>query len=137
MAHCVISAILDTDAGDALVPACVVHTTHAPCPHDGEPASPAPPHVYGEALGPDGRDGALRAWRIRTHRQRPLIIHKTDSVRGIEDHVTSGEVHPCWCGAEILAAEGESGRNRAHIIPDKDITTTDQASPSGLDTWEF
>ena len=36
MAECVISAIHDTDEG-GMVPACVVHTTFAPCPHDGEP----------------------------------------------------------------------------------------------------
>ena len=41
MAHCVISAIADADVDDALVPACIVHTTHAPCTHDGEPANPA------------------------------------------------------------------------------------------------
>ncbi len=102
MAECVISAIVDTDDGYSLVPACVVHTTYAPCPHDGEPACPAPLHFF---HGNGTRDDALRMWRLRTHAQRPLIIH-TGSIPDPYDHVYEDEVLPCPCGAEILSATG-------------------------------
>lgn len=97
MAECVISAIVDTDNGNALVPACVVHTMYAPCPHDGEPADPAPLHMF----APTARHDAIRMWRLRTHRQRPLIIH-TDRIPDPEDHVCETEVISCPCGAEVL-----------------------------------
>ncbi len=100
MAECVISAIVDTDDGYSLVPACVVHTSHAPCMHDGEPASPVPLHAF---TGNQERDNALRIWRLRTHGQRPLIIH-TDLIPDPCDHVLEDEIRPCPCGAEILAA---------------------------------
>ena len=100
MAECVISAILDTDEG-GMVPACVVHTCHAPCPHDGEPACPAPLHAF---AGDGTRDDALRMWDLRTRRQRPLIIHDEHRIPDAYDHVMEGEIHPCPCGAEIIPA---------------------------------
>jgi hypothetical protein len=57
VAHCVISAIVDTDV-NALVPACVVHASHAPCMHDGEPANPAPLHAFNLSE----REDAIRMW---------------------------------------------------------------------------
>jgi hypothetical protein len=102
MASCVISAIVDTDDGNALVPACIVHTCHAPCPHDGEPACPVPLHAF---PGNGTRDEALRMWRLRTRGQRPLIIH-TDAIPDPDDHVYEDEVLPCPCGAEIFPAGG-------------------------------
>ena len=105
MAHCVISAILDTDV-DAMVPACMVHTTHAPCMHDGEPANPAPLHAFNLSE----REDAIRIWQIRTHRQRPLIIHDERRIPDPNDHVLEDEIHPCPCGGEVLAAEAPGGR---------------------------
>jgi hypothetical protein len=105
MAHCVISAILDTDV-DAMVPACMVHTSHAPCMHDGEPANPAPLHAFNCSE----REDAIRMWRIRTHRQRPLIIHDERRIPDPADHVLEDEIRPCPCGAEVLAAEAPGGR---------------------------
>jgi hypothetical protein len=98
MAHCVISAIIDTDA-DAVRPACVVHTHYAPCPNDGEPANTAPLHAL---PGVATRAQSLRMWQIRTHKQRPLVIHRVDG-RGAEDH-ESGDSTECSCGPEVLAA---------------------------------
>jgi len=100
VASCVISAIVDTDDGYSLVPACIVHTCHAPCPHDGEPACPAPLHSF---PGNGTREEAVRMWRLRTHAQRPLIIH-TDKIPDPYDHVYEDEVLPCPCGAEIIPA---------------------------------
>ena len=106
MAECVVSAIMDTGNGCALVPACVVHCCHAPCPHDGEPANPAPLHAF---TGNQTRDDAVRTWRQRTRRQRPLIIH-TDLIPDPYDHVMEDETYPCPCGAEILpAGSGSDG----------------------------
>lgn len=70
MAHCVISAVFDTD-GEALVPACIVHAYYAPCPRDGKPASPTPLH------GDDrlGERQAVEFWERQTDRQRPLVVH--------------------------------------------------------------
>ena len=106
MAECVISAIVDTGNGNALVPACVVHTAYAPCPHDGEPAAPGPLHHF---AGNGTREEAIRMWRLRTHGQRPLIIH-TDAIPDPEDHVYETRVLPCPCGAEVLAAAEAAGR---------------------------
>jgi len=98
MAECVISAIVDTDYGNTLIPACMVHAAHAPCMHDGEPANPAPLHSF---PGNGTREEAIRMWRLRTHAQRPLIIH-TDKIPDPLDHVYEDEVLPCPCGAEII-----------------------------------
>ncbi len=105
MAECVISAIVDTDDGYALVPACVVHTCFAPCPHDGEPACPAPLHMFGH----QDRAEAIRVWRLRTRGQRPLVIHDEHRIPDPYDHVMEDETHPCPCGAEIIPAGGGDG----------------------------
>ena len=102
MADCVISAVADTECGNALVPACIVHAAHAPCMHDGEPACPAPLHSF---PGSGTRDEALRMWRLRTRGQRPLIIH-TDAIPDPQGHVYGDEVMPCPCGAEIIPPGG-------------------------------
>jgi len=70
MAHCVISAIYDTDQ-DALVPACVVHAHYSPCPRDGEPAAAKPLHSDDH----NGVDEAVEYWAQVTDRQRHLIVH--------------------------------------------------------------
>lgn len=101
MAECVISAVVDTDDGCSLVPACVVHAAHAPCMHDGEPACPVPLHFF---PGSGTREDALRMWRLRTRGQRPLIIH-TGAIPDPEDHVYEDEVLPCPCGAEIIPGQ--------------------------------
>ena len=101
VAHCVISAIADADVDYALVPACMVHAAHAPCMHDGESASPVPLHAFGYSE----RGEAIRVWEIRTHRQRPLIIHDEQRIADPEDHVVEDKIRPCPCGAEVLAAE--------------------------------
>ena len=100
MAECVVSAIVDTDDGNALVPACVVHTAFAPCPHDGEPANPAPLHMFGH----QDRAEAIRVWQLRTRGQRPLVIHDGQRVPDPYDHVMEDRLLPCPCGAEILPA---------------------------------
>jgi hypothetical protein len=100
MAHCVISAIVDTDVDYALVPACIVHASRAPCMHDGEPANPAPLHAFNH----QDREAAVRVWRLRTRGQRPLIIHDEKRVPDPEDHVIEDEILPCPCGAEVLEA---------------------------------
>lgn len=104
VAHCVISAIVDSDQDYALIPACMVHTAHAPCMHDGELASPVPLHAFNCAQ----REDAIRMWQIRTHRQRPLIIHDERRIRDPAGHVIEDEIRPCPCGAEVLAAERAS-----------------------------
>lgn len=101
MAHCVISAIADADVGYALVPACIVHASPAPCLHDGEPANPAPLH----ALNCSDRQDAIGMWQIRTHRQRPLVIHHERRIADPADHVIGDEILPCPCGAEVLACD--------------------------------
>lgn len=106
MAHCVISAIADADVDYVLVPACMVHTAYAPCMHDGEPASPVPLHAFNCA----DRAAAIGMWEIRTHRQRPLIIHDEHRIPDPSGHVAEDEIRPCPCGAEVLAAEAPGGR---------------------------
>ena len=99
MAHCVISIVLDADEG--AVPGCMVHAAYAPCMHDGEPACPVPLHAFGH----QDREAAIRMWRIRTRGQRPVIIHDERRVPAAADHVIEDQIHPCPCGAEVLAAE--------------------------------
>jgi hypothetical protein len=97
--------ILDGDLGGGPgglgvpVEACMVHCCHWPCRYQGRPAVPAPLHMF----HPTGRDQAVRMWEVRTHRQRPLIIH-TGTIPDPEDHVFETQVYPCPCGAEILPA---------------------------------
>jgi hypothetical protein len=90
----VVSTIVDTD-NDAFAVACMVHLSYAPCPHDGEPANELPLHVDTT----DERAAVVEAWTIRTHRQRPLLIHQGDMTDG--SHDTHGG---CQCGPEVLAA---------------------------------
>lgn len=102
MAECVITAVVDTDNGGNLAPACAVHATWAPCPHDGGPACPVPLHHF---AGNGTREQGIRLWQLRTRGQRPLIIH-TGAIPDPQDHVYEDEVLPCPCGAEVLAAIG-------------------------------
>jgi hypothetical protein len=101
MAHCVISVIVDSDDGNSIIPACVVHASHAPCMDNGQPACPAPLHSF-----TSDRPGAVRAWALRTHRQRPLILHDDRRIPDPLDHVFEDEILPCPCGTEVLAAIG-------------------------------
>lgn len=101
MAECVISAIIDTSNGNTLVPACMVHITYAPCPHDGEPACPSPVHSF---RGRATRDQAVHQWQLRTRRQRPLVIHDELRIPDPAAHVCETEILPCPCGAEVLQA---------------------------------
>jgi hypothetical protein len=100
VAHCVISAVMDTD-DMAASPACVVHTNWAPCPHDGQPACPEALHAL-PGMG-TSRSDALRMWKIRTHRQRPLVIHRVDG-RPADEHDIDGT--GCLCGPELFPPEG-------------------------------
>lgn len=105
MAHCVVSNLIDTDLdGDAVVLACMVHITHAPCPHDGEPASPSP--LHGDAH--PSREEVIALWAARTNRQRPLHIHRGDLADGSHLVETEGV---CQCGPEILEPELAGTRN--------------------------
>lgn len=99
MAECVISAVVDTDLGRA-VPACVVHASHAPCQHNGEPACATPLHT--DLL--NGRMTAVRFWQQRTRGQRQLVLHR--GRLGVEDHDTAGT--DCWCGPEVLGGDDDA-----------------------------
>lgn len=96
MAKCVLSVIVDTSNNDAVVAACMVHTSYAPCTHDGEPASPVALHSDEK---PPGHDAAIGAWRIRTDGQRPLVLHRGDMTDGT--HVLAED---CCCGPDVLPA---------------------------------
>lgn len=101
MAHCVISAVMDTD--DPVLPisgACVVHTHYVPCPLNGQPASPVALHA---ADGEPSRAEAVASWERKTHRQRPLVLHR-GSLADTPDHNIESDVG-CWCGPELFAAE--------------------------------
>lgn len=99
MAVCVIAATVETDAQPMVIrPACTVHTHWAPCPMNGEPASPFPLEaVDGD---PGGRDSALARWALKTKRQRPFVLH----------HGQWTDVRPhdggrsCWCKPEWFEA---------------------------------
>lgn len=101
MAHCVISAVFDTDA-DQMVPACVVHCADAPCPRDGELASTVPLHSHDL---PSRRE-AVRFWRLRTHGQRTLVLHH-GSLGGERDHSVGADDMTCWCQPEVLEPSGD------------------------------
>lgn len=101
MSHCVISAVVEAD--DPLLPvhgACVVHTHYAPCPHNGEPASPIPLH----ADTTPSREEAIERWVRTTHRQRPLVLHRGSWADG-RDHEIEIDSDDCWCGPEKFPAE--------------------------------
>lgn len=99
MAHCVISAVFDTDAGQ-MMPACLVHSGGwAPCPHDGQPASSIPLHSHDRP----SRRAAVRFWESRTHGQRTLVLHH--GWFGDErEHATGASDLTCWCQPELLPA---------------------------------
>jgi hypothetical protein len=93
MAHCVISAVMDTDApGMPTRPACVVHTTWAPCDRNGEPAVTTPLHC---ADGDPDRESAIEHWRRKTHGQRPTWLHH-GSLGDDRDHDIN-DAGACWC----------------------------------------
>lgn len=93
-AHCVISLINGTD------PACMVHTHYAPCPRDGEPASPGVVHTDPHPT----RDEAVAHWRARTAGQRTLVIH---TGRLGDDHRIGENDVDCPCGPDVIwAREG-------------------------------
>jgi hypothetical protein len=98
MAHCVISAVYDTDT-DQMMPACVVHAAFAPCPLDGEPANTAPVHSDDVR----GRQETVRFWELRTHRQRTLVLHY-GSLGDEREHASGVEDLTCWCEPELLPA---------------------------------
>jgi hypothetical protein len=64
----VIPAIIDTGEGDALVPAWMIDTGYAPCPHDGKPARAMPLHATGW-LGLAGESSSPGA-------RRPACLHR-------------------------------------------------------------
>jgi hypothetical protein len=102
MAHCVISAVYDTDA-EQMMPACMVHTyASTPCPHDGKPASTVPLHSHDRP----SRAEAVRFWKLRTHRQRTLVLHH-GSMGGDRDHAVGATDFTCWCEPEVLAPSGD------------------------------
>lgn len=101
MAHCVISAAVDTDTpGHPSAPACMVHTHWAPCPLNGEAASLTPIHSDDRC----GRDEEIRVWRLRTHGQRPLIIHR-GSWANKRAHRVDADDRDCWCEPELIDPE--------------------------------
>jgi hypothetical protein len=103
MAHCVISTIYDTDTDEA-VPACVVHTHHAPCPRNGQPACATPVESWDDL----GRDRAVVFWQDRTHGQRPLILHHGSA----GDEIGHRGGRDCWCGPELFEAKSAVDRAR-------------------------
>lgn len=98
MAHCVMSTVNDEDLRE--IHSCVVHTTYGPCPHDGEPASPAP--LHGDTV--NGRAELIALWVDRTDKQRPLHIHRGDWLDGTHQIGVDGV---CWCRPEILGPRDE------------------------------
>lgn len=98
MAHCVISAVYDTDV-DQMMAACVVHAAYVPCPRYDEPASTVPLH----SDDVPGRSDAVRFWELRTHRQRTLVLHH-GSLGGDRDHAVGADDWTCWCEPELLPA---------------------------------
>jgi hypothetical protein len=122
MAHCVISAVYDTDV-DQMMPACVVHAAYAPCPRDGESASTAPLHSDD---GRCGRREAVRFWEQRTHRQRTLVLHH-GSLGDDRGHAVGAEDLTCWCGPELLPASGDV-YPLAVQCEDVDVESDDEAA---------
>ena len=95
MAHCVISPVFDSEMG-RMVPACVVHTAYAPCPRNGEAASKTPLETWDDV----GRVAAVEFWLLRTHGQRPLILH-----HGRADDERDHEGPDSWCRPERIEAK--------------------------------
>lgn len=94
MAVCVIGDTFDTDTYE-LAPACSVHCHWAPCPLNGEPASPGPMETFPHP----SRDAALSYWQLRTKGLRSLILHGDVHRDGLEH-----EGRDCWCAPEFFAA---------------------------------
>lgn len=98
MARCVMSGVVDTDQpGCPVVASCMVHTSVAPCFHDGEPASTAALHADTRP----GRDAVVLFWWQRTHGQRTLVLHQGTFA---DDHEQSAG---CWCRPEVLLGSPE------------------------------
>lgn len=102
-AHCVLSLANAGDVAGEIV--CMVHTHVAPCPRNGEPASPSVIHT---APVPS-RDRAVTAWELRTHRQRTLVIHVGELD---ESHDIGVNAVDCPCRPEVIwgrPCNGEKG----------------------------
>lgn len=97
MASCVLSTVVDTDNNDATVVACMVHTHYAPCPFNGQPASPIA--LHSDDVRDGGRLAAVAFWRIRTNGQRPLVLHHGSLTDGTHELAPD-----CACGPELLGA---------------------------------
>ncbi|MEU7787713.1 hypothetical protein [Amycolatopsis sp. NPDC049159] len=96
-----ISETYDTDS-ETLNPACVVHTHHAPCPRDGEPANPTP--LHGDDL--PGETAMVRAWADLTDQQRPLVVHHMG--RGVDRLGHNKDGLECPCSPSVYPAREES-----------------------------
>lgn len=120
MAHCVISAVFDTD-GETVVPACIVHTYYAPCPRNGEPASAKPLH------GDDrlGEQQAVEFWARQTDRQRPLVVHHGSI--GDDDHNLEG--WDCPCLPSHYSAEEADAIDPPRAVRE-DTTRADKGEPT-------
>lgn len=102
MAHCVISLVVDTDQQPPRArPGCIPHVHWAPCPLDGQPASTTPLHTDDADLA-----AAVQNWRLRTHSQRPLVIHHGSWAAEDRDHDIAEPWRGCWCGAQRREPEG-------------------------------
>ena len=100
MAHCVISHVIDTDASPIEgAPGCVPHCHWAPCPENGNPAAPEPLHSFLTTA----RESVVRTWRLKTHAQRPLVIH-CGAPGDKPEHACGTQDMDCWCGPEIRVA---------------------------------
>ena len=84
-----------TPIGPGLL-ACWVHGRPAPCPLNGQPATPEPIHVFSQ---PD-QIGNIELARRNTEGRRPIIVHQgawTDEVQHVAE---IGKV--CWCGPVMI-----------------------------------
>lgn len=100
MAHCVISAVMNTDnPAHPVLPACVVHASWAPCWSNGEPASPTALHSADH--DPD-REAVITRWRRKVHEQRPMWLHH-GSLGDDRDHDIN-DAGACWCVPELFEA---------------------------------
>lgn len=91
VSRCVTSMVYNEETGRPAL-ACMVHTTYAPCPHNGEPASPAPVHVDDSPT----RVAAIEAARARVGGARPIVVHNGSF--NLDDREHSTEESGCWCG---------------------------------------
>lgn len=98
MAHCVIRTVLDGDGGRL---ACIVHTHIAPCPLNGQPASPGALHCDDQP----GREAVIGYWVAATDGQRTLVIHRGDIASKHKPHRLRPDVLDCWCEPEVFLGE--------------------------------